>query len=310
MSNEIVVNGFDYFRTGVLNHIFNYLCFFFLIEKDELIIRNAELSEKYELLKQVNLKQAAIEQQQQQNHHHNVVASNTFETKSRSASESMPQRGQPEDSSNNFHSTTNIPPTSTTTSAHQDEATLKALKDELNDKNKVIKTLQQRLNDLKKTLQKELKYQQLPNETTAATISLPSPLPQQQQHHQASHMLPASPHASSSDEALTSKIKSLQIAQQQINSNGIAHEISHNSSVGTNAAAAAATAYMSQMKRSGQIGTTSAVGFVNGAKKLDEINHKYLKHVVLKFLTSREYEVSLISICLILILSIESTYIK
>lgn len=39
--------------------------------------------------------------------------------------------------------------------------------------------------------------------------------------------------------------------------------------------------------------SSAAAGFMmlNGQKKLDDVNNKYLKHVILKFLTSREYEV-------------------
>lgn len=195
------------------------------IDKDELIIRNAELSEKYELLKHVNAKEAA----QQHSEH-------SLETKLRSHSESTaPKDEQP-----------TIIPAATT-----DDTITKSLRDELNEKNKVIKNLQQRLNDLKKTLQKELKYQQLPNEAAK----------------------PSHAHSSASDDMLLQKTPTRPV------SNGVFNET---------------TPQQNALKRPSLVAASSG-GLVNGVKKLDDVNNKYLKHVIFKFLTSREYEVNIFS---------------
>jgi hypothetical protein len=149
----------------------------------------------------------------------------------------------------------------------------------------VIKNLQQRLNDLKKTLQKELKYQQLPNESIS---SLPSTSHHQMNHHiqnQSHQMPPMSPlynRMGSGDE--TSMMMSLQQSNstsQKSVVNGDVFKDMKRMSIASAGGSASATA------------SSAAAGFMmlNGQKKLDDVNNKYLKHVILKFLTSREYEV-------------------
>lgn len=123
------------------------------------------------------------------------------------------------------------------------------MRDELNEKNKVIRNLQQRLNDLKKTLQRELKYQQLPNEA-------------------------AVPNPAVDEIASRTKPSVAQIEAKSVNGTGPAKKVS------------LPTPIVSP--------TVTSAFLFNGIpsnKKLDDINHKYLKHVILKFLTSREYEV-------------------
>lgn len=233
-----------------------------------MIIRNAELSEKYELLKQINTKQASSEQQQPQIQHN-------FDAQHHSL---PPISTKVDDSHLIINHNIPVASHSTTATTQDESAPLKSLRDELNEKNKVIKTLQQRINDLKKTLQKELKYQQLPNESTtpsSAAAAVPQQLSSQHQKSLTSPISPSPAHPTSSDESLAFKFNKYTTVQ-----NG-GHELT----VGEAAAA------MNQALKRPSTGTISSIGFMNGAKKLDDINNKYLKHVVLKFLTSREYEV-------------------
>lgn len=180
---------------------------------------------------------------------------------------------------------TSIPSSSSASINENNESATKALRDELNEKNKVIKNLQQRLNDLKKTLQKELKYQQLPNESISSS---PSTSHHQMNHHvqNQSQMPPMSPlynRMGSGDE--TSLMMSLQqsnsTSQKSVINGDVFKDMKRMSIASAGGSASAATA------------SSAAAGFMmlNGQKKLDDVNNKYLKHVILKFLTSREYEV-------------------
>ncbi len=112
----------------------------------------------------------------------------------------------------------------------------------------MIKNLQQRLTDIKKALQKELKYQSvgLPNEFVETK--------------------PSSLHKTPSSQSLTSKPTYI-----PHNSN-TSHHLNTSSVIQQN---------------------IPAVNNSQLSSLHDDVNFKYLKHVVLKFLCSREYEVSL-----------------
>lgn len=110
---------------------------------------------------------------------------------------------------------------------------------------KTIKNLQQRLNDMKKTLQKELKFQSLPNEI----------------------------------EIVSSQKKKEPITHQKI--------IIEESKIKTNEEFA-----IIQTMSPPTPTTPKNNGKPKPLTNDNEINFKYLKHVVLKFITSREYEVS------------------
>lgn len=134
----------------------------------------------------------------------------------------------------------------------------KFLRDDLNEKNKMIKNLQQRLNDMKKTLQKELKYQSLPNETITVTHSPSST--------QSKQSISSSPSNHQTIEIKPSESTSL------TNTNNINNKrISNHSNLSRKSSTFNANNNLSNLH--------------------DDVNFKYLKHVVLKFVTSREYEV-------------------
>lgn len=105
----------------------------------------------------------------------------------------------------------------------------------------MIKNLQQRLNDMKKTLQKELKYQSLPNDKQP-TSTEPS-LTQQE-----------------SDNSINKTVLNKRVSSSCLNGFKLKQPVN--------------SAQLSNLH--------------------DDVNFKYLKHVVFKFLTSREYEVNLI----------------
>ena len=153
----------------------------------------------------------------------------------------------------------------------------RSLREELNEKNKLIKNLQQRLNDMKKTLQKELKYQSLPNEPSVSAppadhdngsnAGKPSQQEQQQQMKNGfKTTAPVTP-------ALEAKAQLVKKANQPA-----IYPASSQSAAQSNPA-------LSMKRNSIQPNHLSNLH--------EDVNFKYLKHVVLKFVTSREYEVSL-----------------
>lgn len=205
----------------------------FLLDKQELLIKNAELSQKYELLKLLNNKQ---QQQQQQ---------------------SQPPMAPKESTESNDTNNTNE---------------IRSLKEELNEKDKLIKNLTQRLNDMRKTLTKELKCQMLPNELPANHAATSSKSHQQQQQQQANDVAAAKSHVESSKAGGGSQRKSLTHQQISLSSSSFHHPTTTNNT---------------PPKRLGSTSTAAT----NLSNLHDDVNFKYLKHVVLKFITSREYEV-------------------
>lgn len=162
----------------------------------------------------------------------------------------------------------------------------------MNEKNKVIKNLQQRLNDMKKTLQKELKFQSLPNEKPkneqytsqganeqdqVSDLEMNSPIKK-----------PMNPKFSldySSDTQAQSILKHVPPSA----SSQLKKQLTISNSANNSALNSATNAFNNNNSNN------KKVNLVNSqlSHLHDDVNFKYLKHVVLKFLTSREYEVGL-----------------
>jgi len=239
-------------------------------EKDELIIKNAELSQKYETLTLINQKN---EPNLINNHNHNqtnLKGSNNFEIENSSEKESslwmrsdfiIPAVSETENINSEFNE-----------KFEQQLEENRSLRSDLNEKNKVIKNLQQRLNDMKKTLQKELNYQNLnfnlPNESIqqkSATSTSTTP------NKNTNNTLLNGLHNSSSASVLNSSTSG------------------HNNSI-------------TNMKSPGSKSMFNSSSTYNSANSLlkhqnehlsslhDDVNFKYLKHVVFKFLSSRDNE--------------------
>ena len=134
---------------------------------------------------------------------------------------------------------------------------------------KIIKNLQQRLNDMKKTLQKEFKYQSFPNE------SLPdcgTTLVQEKNSNEltVNKNKPNAHNNSSNKMVNSSNIQAIKPQKQINNLKSTLNEVSF---------AQASNQFLNK--------NNSQLSYLH-----DDVNFKYLKHVVLKFLTTREYEVS------------------
>ena len=120
----------------------------------------------------------------------------------------------------------------------------------------------------KKTLQKELKFQTLPNESSNSSLDLtssPSISVSNGKATNSDYQSNKSETSPKSDTALNEQINSVS-----------------KSSLTPKKSASSTSSVSSNAKKNSQL--TSA---------LDDVNFKYLKHVVLKFLTCREYEVIL-----------------
>lgn len=228
-------------------------------EKDDLIIKNADLSQKYELLKLVNNKPGNILSTHGSDHGNLVKTSYSLNDHKR-LHDSI---------ESNQQDLTNLSNKNNKEYLQQQLDENKLLRDDLNEKNKLIKNLQQRLNDMKKTLQRELKYQSLPNESKKI----------------------------SSLESVT--CVNTPSAVQQINSSKPGEQTAPNFTPLLNSSAPPQSTQNNHQLQNRR--TSSTIGFThkpfnntNNNAQLshlhDDVNFKYLKHVVLKFLTSREYE--------------------
>lgn len=146
-------------------------------------------------------------------------------------------------------------------------AAMDSLHAELIDKNKIIKILNQRLVDMKKTLQEEINCNNNNNNTTSIGNGPNA--------KQADHIY----ERSSSREKQDSSVSSKQQANGAIShtSNNSSSNSSHSSNHSNNG-----------NPHASHNGTPPKAA--SGTIVMDEVNFRYLKHVIIKFLTSREVE--------------------
>ncbi|XP_021704706.1 golgin subfamily A member 1 [Aedes aegypti] len=146
-------------------------------------------------------------------------------------------------------------------------AALDSLHAELIDKNKIIKILNQRLVDMKKTLQEEINsnnnnnYNNNNNNNSVTTISGTSH-PKYSEH--------IYERANSKEKQETAVLKQQNGAISHTSSNS-SHVSSNHSNINPH-------------------GDHNGVPKSSGTIVMDEVNFRYLKHVIIKFLTSREVE--------------------
>ena len=156
--------------------------------------------------------------------------------------------------------------------------------------------LQQRLNELKKTLQRELKVQSLPNDETSGRLTPSS------SSKDLNHQVTATNSLSNNHRQECSTPASISVTTQD----GVDHQLSsHHHTKRLNFMHKHQT--MSEFNArypsipqdalsSQRMQNSSLKGHYCDPKDFSyDINFEYLKHVVLKFLLSREHEVSLMS---------------
>jgi golgin subfamily A protein 1 len=196
-------------------------------EKNDLIVKNGELAKKLEILNKTPSTKSTNEEPNQ-----NTNSLNISEFTAR------------------IEQVTSL----------KDTEEFKILQDQINEKNKTIKNLQQRLNDMKKTFQKEFKFQSSANNNESTTS--------------------------------VSESKNNKTSQIEVNNNN------------SSAAKLNATKKQTYLFKSISMSNNAAETIFSTQSALatphkdmtqlshlhDDVNFKYLKHVVLKFLTSRSYE--------------------
>ncbi|GAB1603147.1 golgin subfamily A member 1-like isoform X2 [Argonauta hians] len=133
---------------------------------------------------------------------------------------------------------------------------LRQLEETLNDKNKTLKSQQQKLIDLRKTLQKELKVQALPNDNNLPTDN----------REQVTHTPP---------------LKRKNNLEQSVNISSSFNKLPHE--------AYAKSLELNSMRSHSDLPVHGSDSFRVKADEKD-VNFLYLKHVVLKFMLSRENE--------------------
>lgn len=144
-------------------------------------------------------------------------------------------------------------------------ASLDSLHAELIDKNKIIKILNQRLVDMKKTLQEEIN-----NNGSATKVNGGQYVKHSEHHFERSN-------SREKQENVGSKQQNGAISHASNSSNSPSNNISNHSNSNPHASHNGA----------------QKVGHANvksGTIVMDEVNFRYLKHVIIKFLTSREVE--------------------
>ncbi|KAK7502538.1 hypothetical protein BaRGS_00006113 [Batillaria attramentaria] len=144
------------------------------------------------------------------------------------------------------------------------ESTIRDLQDQLADKTRTLKKQEQTVKDLRQTLQRELKVQALPNDDASDDASSPA----------TSRKFPPRQPAT------------IAVTQQSHNNNSLAPP-------STSYAAASSSSTTAAVKPM-TVGSTMAVsdqrGFTVRRDLEQDVNFQYLKHVVLKFMLSRESE--------------------
>ncbi|XP_062716637.1 golgin subfamily A member 1 [Aedes albopictus] len=211
-------------------------------EKLSILMKNAEISQKEEILR-TELRQE--QEESQELHERATLLQRELDKKLNTVNELRKQID--ELMSTNLEQNAKL-------------ASLDSLHAELIDKNKIIKILNQRLVDMKKTLQEEINN----NNNNTTTLSPHSKYPDHiyERANSREKQEPAGP-----------KQQNGAISHASSNNCSNSSHISNNS-VATN-------------PHADQNGTQKAS---SGTIVMDEVNFRYLKHVIIKFLTSREVE--------------------
>ncbi|KAK3594585.1 hypothetical protein CHS0354_000377 [Potamilus streckersoni] len=234
-----------------------------IAEKDELLLRNAELSQQ--------LKTAQLTLQEERRAQKDDFREKTDSLEALQQQHSLLQQQlQQYEQRIEEMKTSHQQQQSSTIEVETLEQTIKELEEQLAEKNRALKKQDQRLSDLKKTLQRELKVQALPNDDALDLRGVNLTPPNKRKNSpsrlfslpEVSHDPKVSGHSSNTDSS----------AMYQNGSKT-------NSSVST-----------SSNRKLTQISSLSREQHFETAHLEKDINFQYLKHVVLKFMLSRETE--------------------
>ncbi|KAK3088112.1 hypothetical protein FSP39_014858 [Pinctada imbricata] len=256
-------------------------------EKDELCLRNAELSQQLTTLKR---SLDSVQQQLQEETKERDSQIDEFQKNISDLQEELERRNiniQELEETNQKNSGTN-------SQMSVLEQQVIDLQDQVADKNRELKKKEQRLTDLKKTLQRELRVQSAP--------------PSDQDGERSQSPLREASDGNISDSRL-SPVPTPKFQKENSETRGFTnslpkvHELNHVSSsspavledISVHEANSRRTysepqSYMKSHPdpRTGRLSLTNSAGDMNSLEK--EVNFQYLKHVILKFMLSRESE--------------------
>lgn len=255
-------------------------------EKDDLLLRNAQLSQEFESYKRRLISEHADLQEDIKYKDRTIEKlEETLTDFKQKISEQQEKIVELERSQSEV-----------VDKVHSDEINqlkqqLSDMEGQLSDKNKTVKMLQQRLNELKKTLQRELKVQSLPNDELSGRLTPSS------SSKDLNNQVTATNSLSNNHRQERSAPASIAVTPQD----GMDHQLTaHHHTKRSNFMhknqnmSECNTRYPSipQDALSGQRTQNSSLkGHYCDPKDFSyDINFEYLKHVVLKFLLSREHE--------------------
>ncbi|CAH1787137.1 unnamed protein product [Owenia fusiformis] len=245
-------------------------------ERDQLMLRNAELSQNCEHLKKSKSEEI--------NSHQNEIEALQLEIQEKSAKNKDLEVKLGDLRSNIVQYQTKIEQQETkqvaalsameSTEIQRHKTEISSLEDQLAEKNKAIKMQQQRLTDLKKTLQRELKVQSLPSDESNGTSNSPRDSPSNNRKFpsngsQNKHTVPSIGNNSKSEQSVNSIIREKEKTPPAVIEQTTIKQDALMRNVVTNA--------------------DHRDSFENAREHLD-VNFEYLKHVVMKFMLSKETE--------------------
>lgn len=259
-----------------------------IAEKDDLCLRNAELSQELSQLRK------DLESQIQQLKSKNSEKDEELEKLRGEISKSQSEISEHVTKLEEFHQL-HEQNTNHSSQITELEQQVTELQDQVADKNKALKKQEQRLSDLKKTLQRELKVQALPNDQPM-DIRSQSPqrdqigVPNTTQAPQFSQQLDSFQNGGSRGRAPPSPNFSNNATPLETNLSAGSPAVLHDISSVQHSAQFQDRVKSLQDSIEGRANILNSAANMNSLEK--DINFQYLKHVVMKFMLSRDAEAS------------------
>ncbi|KAK7094844.1 hypothetical protein V1264_006339 [Littorina saxatilis] len=231
-------------------------------EKGELMVRNAQLSQQLTALQQRVSEQRSDAESQLTDRDQTIQGQQDSITQLQDRIEGLQTQVQELESLNAAMGSTD-----------QLELTIRGLQDQLADKTRTLKKQEQTVKDLRQTLQRELKVQALPNDDASDDNNVPSPSTNRKfPPRQAVPPRSVSPQPPQSTHHNMSSFGSAVLP------------------VSSSVTSSSATAAVKPMTLTSVMQVSHERGVVVRRDLEQDVNFQYLKHVVLKFMLSREAE--------------------
>ncbi|KAL8598143.1 hypothetical protein ACOMHN_043214 [Nucella lapillus] len=236
-------------------------------EKGELMVRNAQLSQQLtSQQQQLSQQQADSESQMSEKEQTIQGQEEIIATLNERVAQMQSQVQELEAMASALGSTDHL------------ESTIRTLQDQLADKTRTLKKQEQTVKDLRQTLQRELRVQALPNDDASDDNNVPSP-------STARRLLPPAPRQTGPPASLSLQPACTSSSLVLLSSSSAVLPVSSSSSMSSST-----TAAVKPMTLMPFMQVSQERGIVVRRDLEQDINFQYLKHVVLKFMLSREAE--------------------